>query len=285
MLSPKPKVMSLPLCLLLLAALLPHALRAATNLYGNVPEASNYALVYEITNIPSTRGVAAPNSWNVTGAPYNLNIASTILPGSFTRVAYYMELQRTGETSSTWVYVSMDAFTTDASKIGVPTLVSGALFQANTVINNANIFSNAVGITTGTGIGTVRLEFWPSNYSGTNGLSIPGAAAAFDFGDSGGSAVTGYGSMQIHNIAAGQTLFALNSWGATGGGQLDLGIGNRPSSVDTDWTFAANAGSYTIKSLQVLALVPEPSRAALLLGGMLATVLVGTRKRFSVLIS
>ena len=59
----------------------------------------------------------------------------------------------------------------------------------------------------------------------------------------------GYGSMQVHNHDARQTLFALNHWSE--GSRADLGIGNQPKD-NPDWTFAANAGSYKTKRLRVL---------------------------------
>ena len=57
----------------------------------------------------------------------------------------------------------------------------------------------------------------------------------------------GYGSMQVHNFAAGQTLFAINHW-VVGAG-ADLGIGNGPNA--TDWTFSGNAAMYSSKRLRV----------------------------------
>ncbi len=52
----------------------------------------------------------------------------------------------------------------------------------------------------------------------------------------------GYGSMQVHNVATKQTLFAINHWSA--GGAADLGIGNGPGQTP-DWTFSGNAQSYS----------------------------------------
>jgi sialate O-acetylesterase len=54
--------------------------------------------------------------------------------------------------------------------------------------------------------------------------------------------------MQIHNIAAGQTLFAINHWRA--GDRADIGIGNQEGQ-QRDWTFSANAGTYPSKRLRV----------------------------------
>ena len=55
--------------------------------------------------------------------------------------------------------------------------------------------------------------------------------------------------MQVHNHAAGQTLFAINHW--RDGRRADVGIGNQTSG-EPDWTFAANAGSYRSMRLKVL---------------------------------
>ena len=59
-----------------------------------------------------------------------------------------------------------------------------------------------------------------------------------------------YGSFQIHNHGAAQTLFAYNRWGGAGGNG-DLGIGNQGAG-EPDWTFAQNANTYTTKNLQIL---------------------------------
>jgi len=61
--------------------------------------------------------------------------------------------------------------------------------------------------------------------------------------------VDGYGSMQVHNHEAKQTIFAINHWRE--GGSADLGIGNRPRD-NPDWTFSGSAGTYSYKRLRVL---------------------------------
>jgi sialate O-acetylesterase len=55
--------------------------------------------------------------------------------------------------------------------------------------------------------------------------------------------------MQVHNLIAEQTLFAVNHW-RTGAG-ADIGIGNRGKD-HPDWTYANNAHSYLAKRLRVL---------------------------------
>ena len=82
-----------------------------------------------------------------------------------------------------------------------------------------------------------------------NAGKVTGASdTAYDFGDEIFAPHDGYGSMQIHNNAAGQTLFAINHWIAGGG--ADIGIGNSEGQT-RDWTFTGNAGSYSAKRLRV----------------------------------
>jgi len=59
--------------------------------------------------------------------------------------------------------------------------------------------------------------------------------------------------MQIHNFAAGHTIFALNHFGSDGL-PPGLGIGNNPTwtNNDPDWTQTFNAATYSVKNLYVL---------------------------------
>jgi len=220
-----------------------------SSLLRNVPEAANYDLVYQL-DIPS--GAA----WGNNPIPYQINNA-TNRTRTFTRIAYYLELV-SGVTTN-WVYVSMDRFTTNVTKIGVPNAYSGEFYHYGAggngggPISNANIRSSLTNIVTGDGINTINLEFWPYNYSADNSYGVPGASGTtYDFGDtSAGSA--NYGSMQIHNYGASQTLFAYNNWN---GGSTDIGIGNDPNTgranYGPDWTHFSNGGSYTQRTLQIL---------------------------------
>ena len=164
---------------------------------------------------------------------------------AFDRVAYLLELTSPGGQQKQ-VFVSMDAFTDDAKKIGVPTVSSGATFQTN--VQNLDVYSTVDDVRTGTGIATGNIEFWPSNYSPSNTSGVPGAADVFDFGDSPGPPADGYGCMQVHNHGAAQTVFAVNNWKAAAG--ADIGIGNSTGET-RDWTFTANAGSYANKRLKI----------------------------------
>lgn len=218
----------------------------ATGLFSNVPEASSFNLVYEF-DIP----VNSPG-WNSTPVAYTVDNSAGIIPGSFTRIAYYLELVSLTGATTNWVYVSMDAFTTNAAKIGVPNVASGEFYNHfNTPVSNANIYSNNGGITPATGTNTVNLEFWPSNYGQGNDYGVPGAdGGAFDFGDGSASTGDGHACMQIHNYGAGQTLFSYNAWG--GARTSELGIGP-PGSGNADWTFnTGNISTFSLRTLQIL---------------------------------
>ncbi len=218
--------------------------RVSGGVFDNVPaaETAGMQLVYELT-IPVT------GNWNNVAVPYSVNNAASIPNGSFTRVAYYMEL------NGSWVYASFDAagFTNNASKTGVPNLASAEYYRyGNTTISNMNVYSNVGSIVTGTGISTGNVEFWATNYTNANAFGVPGASGTvYDFGDQDTAGT--YGSMQVHNYGAAQTLFAYNNWNSNN--TSCLGIGNAPTG-ERDWTFNTNAGSYTTRLLQVLVGTP-----------------------------
>jgi len=225
-------------------------------------ETSYFTLVYQKL-IP----VNSPG-WNGMAVPYEVNNSGAISGQPFKRVAYYWELQKpTG--GADWLYVSVDAFTADVGKLGIPNTTSGAFFQQ--FLSNMNVYSNVPGIVAGTGLTTGNIEFWPSNYGQNNDKGVPGASSSsFDFGDGGAGTGTGHGSMQLHNYGAAQTLFAYNGWGAAR--TSELGLGNQPggSSVNPDWTFnTSNISNYTSRTLQVLVLIPEPASLTLLALGSL----------------
>ncbi|MBN2507357.1 MAG: 9-O-acetylesterase [Verrucomicrobia bacterium] len=219
------------------------AFRAGTvpkrdSLVIHVPEAKHYQLVYDLDLAKLGNPIAYTTDHHRT------------LAKRFDRIAYFLELERGGDTA--FVYVSMDAFTDDPGKIGVPTAASGAHFQCD--VANLNVHSNVKGIVTGTGLQGGNIEFWPNNYGADNAAKVPNASSrAYDFGDQPVQPTAGHGSMQVHNHHAKQTLFALNNWQA--GPKADLGIGNQPAQ-QPDWTFAANAASYPAKRLRVLVRCP-----------------------------
>ncbi|MBO7654815.1 MAG: hypothetical protein J6U40_07815, partial [Kiritimatiellae bacterium] len=141
-------------------------------------------------------------------------------------------------------------FTDDPTKIGIPTFKSGAVWKE--FVSNMNVYCNVDGVVTGTGL-SGNIEFWPWNYHHTAKLNIGAELLAYDFDDeisTGGN----YGSMQVHNYLAKQTIFAFNRF--NDGAAPCLGIGNcetsDPEHLGYDWTFAENASDYTYRRLIVL---------------------------------
>ena len=204
---------------------------------NHVDEYEDYTMVYSM-NIPSAV------AYNSTAVIYSTDNSAKIPDGSFSRTAYYIELLKDGEDLQ-YLWVSMDSFATDASLIGIPVPSMGAYYQQ--YVNNLKIYSNVGTVTTGTSPNG-NIEFWPTNYGRENTTGIPGASeTTYDFGDT--KTPGTYGCMQLHNYLAGETLFAFNNWGGSGG-DVCLGIGNNPSG-NPDWTFMNNGASYTVKTLQV----------------------------------
>jgi sialate O-acetylesterase len=202
---------------------------------AHVPEAREYSLVYDLD---LTRLGASIH--------YDTDKHQE-LRQPFDRIAYALELQDKN-LRTRHLFVSMDAFTDDPAKIGVPTIASGATFQQN--VSNLNVFSNVKGIVNGKGLGSGNIEFWPNNYSQANSANIPGATAErYDGGDQPIEGPDGYGSMQVHHQGSGQTLFAINHW--RDGINADVGIGNQ-STGEPDWTFAKNGSSYRAMRIKVL---------------------------------
>jgi hypothetical protein len=267
------------------------SLRAAAVDVIPASEFLQYSEVYRLA-------IPAPSpGWNLAGnflagsQGYSINNAASIPQGSFSRVAYFLELSggTATNTPNGYVWVSFDAadFTDRADRIGIPNTFSGAFFQQN--ISNMTVISNVPGVLNGTGITTGNIEFWPSNYTAGNSRSVNNASSsAFDFGDGGAGLSAGHASMQIHNYdldgtgpgTTGQTLFAYNAWGANR--TSELGIGNNPNTAQApDYTNAGNAAGYTTRTLQVfiapITSIPEPGTIGLWsLGGI---VLVMGRRR------
>lgn len=166
--------------------------------------------------------------------------------GEFDRIAYFIELRKS-ESELQYAYVSMDPFTNDLTKIGVPSASTRAFFQKN--LSNLKVVTNTDKLEAGD-VKVGNIEFWPQNYSSTNHANVPGASGTlYDFGDMTSGTGAGYGSMQIHNTAAKQTVFALNNWKASG--KADLGIGNSEGET-RDWTFSGNAETFESARLRVL---------------------------------
>ena len=206
------------------------------DLLTQIPEARPFILVYDL----DLAKVGKPLKYD---ADHHSEVTKP-----FDRIAYLMELQK-GTEPVQYVFVSMDAFTDDINKVGIPDVSTGARFQQK--ISAMNVHSNVGGLATGIGLDGGNIEFWTSNYGPGNAANVAGASGSvFDFGDQITDPVDGYGSMQVHNYKAGQTIFALNHW-RDGGNGSDLGIGNS-GGQNPDYTFARNSGQYSFKRLRVL---------------------------------
>ena len=236
-------------CQLMVVAALTAGMVSQVNATLSFPEA-NYQLVYDLS-IPSNANYLSSS------VPYTVDNSLSIPNGSFDRVGYMLQLQ-TAIGNLEYVAISMDAFTTIASSLGVPTVASGEVYN-DLPFTDMNVSSNVAGVTVGMGLSSGFLQFWPDCYSHTGGVFATG-----DDTISAGSHC--YGSMQIGN-GLGNTVFAYNRW--DGGGVSDVGIGNQ-SSGNPDWTFAQNASSFVVKDLSiwVSSSVPEPASIGLVLGGV-----------------
>jgi sialate O-acetylesterase len=180
------------------------------------------------------------------GSNFSYDVDQSANAPAFDRIGYLIELTTAGGEERK-LFVSMDAFTQDIKKIGIPTGASGARFQIP--VKGLDVFTTVNGIAAGTGIVTGNIEFWPNNYATDNSAKVAGASdTLYDTGDKMVPPDVGYGSMQIHHTTAKQTLFAINHWNAGSG--ADIGIGNSEGQT-RDWTFTSNAGTYSSKRLRI----------------------------------
>ena len=201
----------------------------------HVPEAKDYQLVYDLNLARLAPAIK-----------YDADNRGKIHQ-PFDRIAYFVELQDASYNTSD-VFVSLDAFTDDLGKIGVPVFGSGAVFQQN--VTNMDVFSNVKGVVTGMNLTGGNLGFWPNNYDKGNAANVPNASGEHPLISAIPAPIprTATGSMQVHNHDARQTVFAINHWRE--GPHADVGIGNQPKD-NPDWAFAANAGSYHAMRLKV----------------------------------
>jgi hypothetical protein len=188
----------------------------------------DYDLVYDLNvpvgadyNVPTDVGYTTDNSG---------------VAGAFTRVAYRMTLG----TESVWV--EMDAFTTNKAQLGIPV---DWIFDQE--VSNMTVISNARAVASISRPTNGKIEFWSNCYAPTGGDN-----GIYDHDDEhAGQGTDCYGSFQVH--AGTNTIFAYNRW--SGGGNSDVGFGNNPASglggQHQDWTFAANAGLFTSRRIEV----------------------------------
>jgi sialate O-acetylesterase len=204
-----------------------------------LPELEGFREIYQI-NLSPTGSFAANRP------QYRVDESGNA--GSFSRVAYTLELERP-DGFVEYVLVSMDAFTQDATQLGIPYLGSGITHQ--TKVGNLTVRSNVAGVPSLDDSDGGNIEFWGTNYGHRAGLNLPGAAAdKFDFDDT-PSASGSYGSMQVHSWKDTVTLFAFNHF--NNNEPCDIGIGNNPDpNGHPDYTFSKNGTDYSVRRLTVL---------------------------------
>ena len=122
-------------------------------------------------------------------------------------------------------------------------------FSTQAFLSNPNVVTNSGGVISGTGISTGNVEFWPTNYGTGNSSGVPGASGSvFDMGDDPyGSG--NYGSFQIHNYGAGETIICLSTNGAGFCLMKPVTLESAMHTGNADWTFAYNADDYLVSKL------------------------------------
>ncbi len=195
-----------------------------------VPEAQGYELIAKLN----------PLEWSKAG--YAIDRTKEI-SGDLKRIGYLLKLyDKHGKVN--WIFTSMNAFTPELSKVGLP-MHSSEVYQ--TYVDMLEVFSNVAGIKVGK-FDKGNIEIWNNSYEGSNSKGIPGATDKFDFGDTPSDAGQ-YGSFQVHNYLEKQTGFAFNNFYA--GRSCDLGIGNRPGE-NTDRSHSRSGINYELAELLLL---------------------------------
>jgi len=220
------------------------AFPAPTSIVATVPEAAGYNMVYRLP-IPGTDQAWASQA----DVPYLINNSAALAGMPFSRVAYYLKLESQA-LGVQWVWVSMDAFTNDVSRIGIP--VGDIVYQQQ--VTNMNVL-NYAGVSR-TGIAG-NLEFWSAAYEPANFAAVPNASnSSYDFGDKISDGTGKFGSFQVHDFNQMQTLLAYNGWATSGFNAEDLGIGNCGFCSQPDYTLTSNAHFYDVKELYIFASIP-----------------------------
>ena len=179
-----------------------------------------------------------------TGRFAGYSFDETAKAGSFSRVAYALELERK-DGAVEWAVAAMDAFDGSAAKLGVP-CASGATFQQK--VSNLVVRSNRKNVEEGA-VGEGIVEFFASNYRTQKKLADAGGSdKVYDCNDTPSAPEKGYGCMQVHNAKTGATIFSYNRFD----GPADVGIGPNKGNDHTDWTFMGNAAEFTARRLTVL---------------------------------
>ena len=162
------------------------------------------------------------------------------------KIGYFLYLKN--QTDTKFVYVELDPFTQDITKLGLPTAEAQIYFRQ--AVKNLVVKSNVANLTCGK-IALGNIEFWPCDYSMNNSAKVAGASDdKYDCGDHPGNPNrNGYGSLQIHNTAKSEVILALNRFNSS---LCDVGIGNNVSGGQPDYTFTQSAKNYTYSEFLIL---------------------------------
>ena len=152
------------------------------------------------------------------------------------RIGYRMELTYNGtDYYAETIFDAWDGIT--LSSLLFPTVTNANVIQRT--VTNMSVVSNYPTVTN-TSSTSGRLEIWPYNYIKDANSGIGGNSSIYDFADT-HSGSSSYGSMQVHNLSAAQTVMAWNDHSAS---QPDIGLGNNPATGNNthpDWTFSGTS--------------------------------------------
>jgi len=153
------------------------------------------------------------------------------------RIGYRMEVTHNGtEYYAETIFDAWDGIT--LSSLLFPTVSNANVIQRT--VTNMSVDSNYPTVTN-TSSTSGRLEIWPYNYGESAQNNIGGDNSKYDFDDRNHGS-SSYGSMQVHNLSAAQTVMAWNNHSAS---QPDIGLGNNPASTGSnkhpDWTFSGGS--------------------------------------------
>jgi hypothetical protein len=218
--------------------LLYYSTRNVFDIISTELENGTWNILYEYLNPTRSAGTALTISNDFSG---------TLSGQTINRIGYYMQNNMGDGSTTYWIYVTMDAYTTTLSQLKIPDLTNAFVNQRN--VTNLQVYSNHPQVGNYTAANG-RLEIWPYTYSTTTNLG-GGNTNSYDFDDT-SSGSGDYGSVQIHDITNSKTLLAWNNH--KNGLTPDIGIGNndstnihynttggaQPTGTNPDWTGATN---------------------------------------------
>jgi len=167
------------------------------------------------------------------------------------RIGYRMEVTNNGtDYYAETIFDAWDGIT--LSSLLFPTVSNENVIQRT--VTNMSVASNYPTVTN-TSSTSGRLEIWPWNYGQGAQNNIGGDNSKYDFDDT-HSGNQYYGSMQVHNLSAAQTVMA---WNGHHDSNPDIGFGNNPANDGhPDWTFSSDSSFGTSNwKFQVLLILQQ----------------------------